>query len=88
MDALQSVRDLARVRAACRSGAARRVREAARLTKAEVGRGSGVSGPAVSRWENGSRSPTGPEALRYLKLLEKLAALTGVGLDDHDRAAS
>jgi transcriptional regulator with XRE-family HTH domain len=84
MDALQ----LARVRAICRSGAARRVREAAGLTKAEVGRGSGVSGPAVSRWEGGSRAPTGAEALRYLKLLEKLAALTGVSLDDDDRVAS
>jgi transcriptional regulator with XRE-family HTH domain len=88
MDPLQYARDLARVRAVCRSGAARRVREAARLTKAEVGRGSGVSGPAVSRWESGDRAPTGAEALRYLRLLEKLAALTGVSLDDHEPVAS
>ncbi len=84
MDALQ----LARVRAICRSGAGRRVREAARLTRAEVGRTSGVSGAAVSRWEDGSRAPTGPEALRYLKLLEKLASMTGVSLDDHEPVAS
>ena len=78
MDALQ----LARVRAICRSGAGRRVREAAGLTRAEVGRACGRSGATVSRWEDHSRAPTGPEALRYLKLLEKLAAMTGVSLGD------
>jgi DNA-binding transcriptional regulator YiaG len=78
MDALQ----LARVRRICSSGAARRIRESSRLSKAEVGRATGVSGAAVSRWEDGSRAPTGPEALRYLKLLEKLAAMTGSSLSD------
>jgi DNA-binding transcriptional regulator YiaG len=88
MNALEFAQQLARVRAICHSGAGRRVREAARLTRAEVGRASGVSGAAVSRWEDGSRAPTGSEALRYLKLLEKLAAMTGVSLDDHEPVAS
>jgi DNA-binding transcriptional regulator YiaG len=84
MDAVK----IARVRAICRSGAGQRVREAANLTRAEVGRSSGVSGAAVSRWEDHSRVPTGPEALRYLRLLEKLSVMTGVSLDDHEPVAS
>lgn len=83
MDALQ----LALVRRYCLSGAARRIRESSHLSKAEVGRAAGVSGAAVSRWEDGSRAPTGPEALRYLKLLEKLAAMTGASLGDEQESA-
>jgi DNA-binding transcriptional regulator YiaG len=79
MDALM----LVRVRHLSRSGAGRRVREAAGLTRAEVGRAIGASGAAVSRWEDGTRAPTGTAAARYLRLLEKLAAMTGTPLDEH-----
>lgn len=84
MDVLQ----LARVRSLARNGTARRVREAAELSKAEVGGAVGVSGEAVTRWENGSRAPTGVPALKYLRLLERLSALTGVSLDEHTGSAA
>jgi DNA-binding transcriptional regulator YiaG len=78
MDALQ----LARARSLSRTGAGRRVREAAGLTRAEVGRSIGASGAAVSRWEDGTRVPTGTPAIRYLRLIERLAAMTGTSLDE------
>jgi DNA-binding transcriptional regulator YiaG len=77
MDALQ----LVRVRAAARTGAGRRIREAAGLTITEIGRSVGTSHACISRWENGSRVPQGAPAIRYLKLLERLAAATGMSLD-------
>ena len=77
MDALQ----LVRVRAAARTGAARRIREAAGLTRTEVGRSIGKSHACISRWEDGSRVPQGDPAIRYLRLLERLAVATGNSLD-------
>jgi len=78
MDALA----LVRVRALVRSGAARRVRQAAGLTKVEVARSIGTSHACVSRWEDGLRVPQGAPAIRYLRLLERLAAAVGISLDD------
>ena len=84
MDALA----LVRVRAAVRSGTARRVRQAAGLTKIEVARSIGTSHACVSRWEAGKRVPQGEPAVRYWRVLQRLAAATGTSLaDDEDQAS-
>lgn len=63
----------AQTRAALRSGAARRAREASGLTGAEVARSLGVSAQAVSAWETGRASPNAAHARDYGKLLAGLA---------------
>lgn len=68
---------LARVRALCRSGWARKVRLEAGVTLGEVGRDCGVSESAVHRWETGQRRPRGAEAVRYLEVLESLRRPSG-----------
>lgn len=69
---LREVERLAKVRAACASGEARRIRQAARLSLADVAGAIGVDLTAISRWERGERSPRGAAALRYGELLDRL----------------
>jgi DNA-binding transcriptional regulator YiaG len=76
-----STTQLARVRTAVRTGAARRVRLAAQITQPEIAADVQVSAAAISRWEAGERAPRGAAALRYLRVLERLSAATGVPLD-------
>lgn len=71
---------LIRVREALSSGTAREQRIAARLSLAEVGALCGVDQSTVWRWETGKRTPRGPVALRYARVLETLRqekAVTG-----------
>lgn len=78
-----SATDLAVVRAMCKSGEAKRLRLAAKLSQPEMGRdgdGEFATGSVVHRWENGDRTPTGEAAVRYLKQLRKLARLEAVSL--------
>lgn len=63
---------LASVRSLIRSGAARAIRQANRLSLAEVARDVGVTPTAVCRWEHGKRYPRGASALRYGRLLNEL----------------
>lgn len=63
---------LAEVRALATSGAARRIRQRANLSLAEVAAACGVDQSTVHRWECGKRSPRGPAALRYAALLDAL----------------
>ncbi|PZS17236.1 MAG: hypothetical protein DLM54_10030 [Acidimicrobiales bacterium] len=64
--------DLAEVRRLAATGAARRIREEARLSLAEVADDVGTALVNISRWELGTRRPRGPEALRWLRLLRRL----------------
>jgi DNA-binding XRE family transcriptional regulator len=64
---------LTEMRESCRSGAARSARERARLTQREVGEACKVSAQTIALWETGRRTPTGPPALEYGKLLRQLA---------------
>lgn len=57
-----------------RSGEGRRVRVAAGISQAEIARTCGVAQPTVGAWEAGRRVPRGLPALRYLTVLELLAA--------------
>lgn len=63
-----------RVRAWCRSGRAREIRCAARVSFREVGRTLGVGPSTVLRWERGRAMPTYLHALAYCDLLDALAA--------------
>jgi len=49
------------------------LRQAAGLTQEEVGAAVGVSGPTVSRWETGHRSPRGDALDSYAEVLATLA---------------
>jgi DNA-binding transcriptional regulator YiaG len=64
--------ELARVRALCASGAARSIRQAARISLGEFGRSLEVSPSTVLRWETRRREPRGNAALRYGALLDRL----------------
>jgi DNA-binding transcriptional regulator YiaG len=68
---------LAKVRALAASGEARRIRERALLSCADIAGSCGVDQASVWRWEEGTRRPHGDAAIRYGELLESL-----------DRAAS
>jgi DNA-binding transcriptional regulator YiaG len=57
------------------SGQARRIREQARVTCAEVARTLRVRSTAVDAWEHGRSFPPAGVDLVYLELLEALAAV-------------
>lgn len=67
---------LARVREQCRTGEAKAIRESADVSLSEVSTEVGTSPQCVSRWENGTRRPTGEAALRYAALLARLDRAT------------
>jgi DNA-binding transcriptional regulator YiaG len=54
-------------------GTARKIREAALLTQAEVAEQVGVTPAAVAAWEAGRRKPSGLPARKYGELLRRLA---------------
>lgn len=64
---------IARIRAELRSGDARRARQAAGVSAAEVARIIRVSRATVGDWEAGRKVPTGEHALAYGALLAVLA---------------
>jgi DNA-binding XRE family transcriptional regulator len=66
---------LADVRQAVRSGSARRIRQAAGLTQADVAAAVGVERATVGLWETGARVPRSAVALRYAELLSRLSAI-------------
>ena len=55
------------------SGKALALRTEARLTRAGVARDLAVAESALWRWEHGQRIPRGAYAVRYYRLLAKLA---------------
>jgi DNA-binding transcriptional regulator YiaG len=55
------------------SGEARAIRERRRLTQAELAAVVGTTDETVSRWETGDRHPRGELALRYARVLARLA---------------
>lgn len=66
---------LSRVRTMCRTGAAKTIRQSAGISLRELGEGVGVSQVTVYRWENARTRPSGPEAMRYLTVLDDLAGV-------------
>jgi DNA-binding transcriptional regulator YiaG len=70
----QSVDLLIEARQAAKSGEAVELREAADLSQGEVARAARVSAASLSRWEAGSRKPSGEAAIRYARTLRRLRA--------------
>ena len=60
------------LRCALADGTAREIRDAARITQAEIAMECGVTDQAVALWEAGKRTPRGEPALRYARLLDQL----------------
>lgn len=56
------------------AGECKRIRIEAGLSLNAIGRAIGTSAASILRWENGERIPRGDFALRYLALLDALAA--------------
>lgn len=54
----------------------RLARESAGLTQAELASVLGVSRPAVTRWENGTREPRDDKRVAYAQVLRTLLAAT------------
>ena len=72
---LSEVLTVSMVREMCRSGEARRLRKARRLSLAEVAAPVGTSVAVLARWEVGTSRPRADFALRYGRVLAELAAL-------------
>lgn len=68
---------LADIREAVRSGEARRVRQAARISRSEVAAVCGVDQSTVARWENDQRSPRGAAGLKYAQIVAQLRDAAG-----------
>jgi transcriptional regulator with XRE-family HTH domain len=67
-----------RARRGLPSPAARRLlREQSGLTQSELARLLDVSRPAVAKYENGTRTPRGDVALRYVEVLGEIARELG-----------
>jgi DNA-binding transcriptional regulator YiaG len=73
----RQVLDLARARRLARTGDARRIRQGAGLSLADVAGVVGVDVSTLSRWETGDRRPMGRPAVAYARLLEKLSEANG-----------
>jgi DNA-binding transcriptional regulator YiaG len=69
---------LVEARAATHTGAAVKVRRAARLSQGELARAAGINPGTLSRWESLERQPTGPAAVRYARVLRALAGAAAV----------
>lgn len=65
---------LSQVRAAASSGRARQARKTAGITQAELAAALGVSQTTVALWETGRRRPRGEAALKYARVLRRLAS--------------
>jgi DNA-binding transcriptional regulator YiaG len=57
---------------AAKDGTARQIRLASGLPQSVIASVCHVTPQAVTRWERGDRSPTGPAAIRYGRLLRRL----------------
>jgi transcriptional regulator with XRE-family HTH domain len=64
--------DLAQAVRMARSGEGRRVRTRAGVDAARLGEACGVAGSTITRWENGQRRPSGPTAVAWVRLLQRL----------------
>ena len=64
---------IAEARQAAKSGRGRRLRQLAGLSQLEISAAVGVSQAAVTKWENGLRSPHGTGAVNWALLLRELA---------------
>lgn len=55
----------------------REIRARAGVTQGQLAQALGVSPPALSRWEAGTRTPRGEHRIEYAQALQALAASVG-----------
>ena len=67
------VLDLAEAVRLARSGKARDLRRRCGVDASAIGAVCGVTGGAITRWENGERRPTGKAAIAWVRLLRELS---------------
>ncbi len=65
---------LIEAREAARTGKGASIREAAGLSRGELARAAGLHEATVGRYESGARVPRGDAAIRYARLLRRLAS--------------
>jgi transcriptional regulator with XRE-family HTH domain len=68
-DPMNDLGALVLARQYCADGRAREIRQAARLSLADMARAVGCSLEALSRWERGERRPTRALAVRFGRVL-------------------
>jgi DNA-binding transcriptional regulator YiaG len=76
MEPAARVLQIATARTLARNGKGRQIRIEANVSQADVGRAVGRSAVTVHRWETGANLPSGDSAVRWVELLERLAAVT------------
>jgi DNA-binding transcriptional regulator YiaG len=69
-----NAKHLSQLRRMCTSGAALMIRQSAGVSLAEIAEPVQVDRSTISRWERSLSVPRGEPALRYLRVLEELAA--------------
>jgi DNA-binding transcriptional regulator YiaG len=69
-----TVDELVEMRDMLKDGRARQIRERCGLSASAVARDLKVTPGAVLMWERGTRAPSGSNALRYARMLRRLAA--------------
>jgi hypothetical protein len=72
-DSELTIEAVARAREMARTGAAEQILRDADVSDAEVGYVVGASGSCVSQWRRGLMRPTGERAVRFVRLLDRLA---------------
>jgi DNA-binding transcriptional regulator YiaG len=73
--------DLAEAVKCGKDGSAKSLRRNLGVSAEVVGGACGVAGSTITRWENGSRRPTGEAAVTWIRLLRRL----GSGCDAQKR---
>lgn len=68
--------ELQQLRELTSNGGARAIRESARLSQADVALSVQTDPSTIARWERGERLPRGDAAVRYARLLARLAKAT------------
>jgi transcriptional regulator with XRE-family HTH domain len=71
--------DLAEAVRLSRSGLGRSIRLAAGVSAQVVAEACGISASALTRWEQGKRTPSGKAAVRWTRILREFAALEETG---------
>ena len=68
----RAVQQVSEARQFIASGEARRQREALNLSLFDIAASVAADPSAIGRWERGERTPRGPSAIRYVRLLARL----------------
>jgi len=74
LKALEDLKSLSAARRWAKNGTARKIRDLAELTQAEIAEACNVDPSTVALWEKGERTPTGEPAKTYARVLVGLGS--------------